>query len=153
MEGTLPPTQQGLTVLSTPFGNDAYVQQRLELKREEHDRLLQRILVSKTDLQAALPRPIPTVTQPTGLSCVDTLRVSRGRDPSVAERLQAALRDDRAARLPSLLASHCWLQTQAAAYLTTQGYAVPSWDEPADFPRANVTMNAWLPQASYPCGN
>eukprot|EP00439_Symbiodinium_sp_Y106_P036110 s5894_g4.t1 len=41
-----------------------------------------------------------------------------------AQRLLTALRDDRAARLPSLLAA-----TQAAAYLTTQGYAVPSWDE------------------------
>ena len=31
----LPPDQQGLTVLGTPFGSDAYVQRRLDLKREE----------------------------------------------------------------------------------------------------------------------
>eukprot|EP00439_Symbiodinium_sp_Y106_P082929 s351_g22.t1 len=49
---TLPPTQQGLSVLGTPFGSDAYVQQRLALKREEHERLLQRI-PSVQDLQAA----------------------------------------------------------------------------------------------------
>ena len=50
--------------------------------------------------------------------------IHQARVPSAAERLLAALRDDRAARLPSLLAL-----TQAAACLTTQGYAVPAWDE------------------------
>ena len=39
----LPPAQQGLMILGTPFGRHAYVQQRLEAKREEHDCLLQRI--------------------------------------------------------------------------------------------------------------
>ena len=34
---------RGLGVLGTPFGNNAYVQPRLRPKREEHDRLLQRI--------------------------------------------------------------------------------------------------------------
>ena len=42
----------GLSVLGTPFGSDAYVQQRLALKREEHERLLQRIPFVQ-DLQAA----------------------------------------------------------------------------------------------------
>ena len=186
---TLPPTQQGLSVLGTPFGSDAYVQQRLALEREEHDRLLQRI-PSVQDLQAAClllhycaaPRanyllrsvcPATTaayasshdaaccLSAPLGLadaplppqparaarlalrfgglglraadtdrhaaywaSWMDTLPVIQTRVPSAAERLLAALRDDRAARLPSLLAA-----TQAAAYLTTQGYTVPSWDE------------------------
>ncbi|OLQ07106.1 hypothetical protein AK812_SmicGene9518 [Symbiodinium microadriaticum] len=49
---TLPPTQQRLTVLGTPVGSDAYVQHRLALKRDEHDRLLQRI-PSVQDVQAA----------------------------------------------------------------------------------------------------
>ena len=39
----LPPQQQGLTVLGTPFGSDAYVRLRLAQTHEEHDRLLQRI--------------------------------------------------------------------------------------------------------------
>ena len=218
---TLPPTHQGLTVLGTPFGSDAYVQQRLALKREEHDRLLQRI-PSVPDLQAAwlllhccaVPRAnyllrslppaataayasshdaavsscfsvllgladAPLPPQPAraarlalrfgglGLraadadrhaaywaSWMDTLPVIQARVPSAAERLLAALRDNRAARLPSLLAA-----TQAAAYLTTQGYAVPSWDEaistvpgpqpqpdePADF------LRGWQRRASHAC--
>ena len=73
--------------------------------------------------------------------------------PSKAERLLAALRDDRAAR--SLFA------TQAAAYvyLATQSYSVPSWgaaisnvsgphfrhDEPADF------LRGWQHKASRVC--
>ena len=44
---------------------------------------------------------------------MDTLPVIQARVPPAAERLLAALRDDRAARLPSLLVA-----TQAAAYLT-----------------------------------
>ena len=85
---------------------------------------------------------------------MDTLPVIQARVPSAAERLLAALRDNRAARLPSLLAA-----TQAAAYLTTQGYAVPSWDEaisnvpgpqpqpdePADF------LRGWQRRASHAC--
>ena len=216
---TLPPTQQGLTVLGTPVGSDAYVQHRLALKRDEHDRLLQRIPAVQ-DLQAAwlllhycaapranyLLRSLPPATtaayasshdaavgcclsallgladaplppQPAraarlalrfgglGLraadtdrhaaywaSWMDTLPVIQARVPSAAERLLAALRDDRAARLPSLLAA-----TQAAAYLTTQGYAVPAWDEalsdlpglhsrhdePADF------LRGWQRRASH----
>ena len=218
---TLPPTQQGLTVLGTPVGSDAYVQHRLALKRDEHDRLLQRIPAVQ-DLQAAwlllhycaapranyLLRSLPPATtaayasshdaavgcclsallgladaplppQPAraarlalrfgglGLraadtdrhaaywaSWMDTLPVIQARVPSAAERLLAALRDDRAARLPSLLAA-----TQAAAYLTTQGYAVPAWDEalsdlpglhsrhdePADF------LRGWQRRASHAC--
>ena len=48
----LPPRELGITVLGTPFANDAYVQQRLELKRVEHDRLFQRI-PRVEDLQAS----------------------------------------------------------------------------------------------------
>ena len=48
----LPPDEQGLTVLGTPFCSDAYIQLRLELKRAEHDRLLQRI-PRVADLQAS----------------------------------------------------------------------------------------------------
>ena len=47
----LPPQQQGLTVLGTPLGSDEYVRLRLAQKREEHDRLLQRVPLVK-DLQA-----------------------------------------------------------------------------------------------------
>ena len=51
----LPPQQQGLTVLRTLFGSDAYVRLRLAQEREEHDRLLQRIPPVRDlwDLQAA----------------------------------------------------------------------------------------------------
>ena len=87
-------------------------------------------------------------------SWMDTLPVIQVRVPSAADRLLAALRDDRAARLPSLLAA-----TQAAACLTTQGYAVPAWnealpdlpglhsrhDEPADF------LRGWQRRASHAC--
>ena len=40
---SLRPDQQGLLVLGTPLGSDAFVQRQLELKRAEHDRLLTRI--------------------------------------------------------------------------------------------------------------
>ena len=49
---SLPPEQQGLVVLGAPIGSEAYVQRQLRLKRDEHDRLLQRIPAVE-DLQAA----------------------------------------------------------------------------------------------------
>ena len=49
---SLPPKQQGLVVLGAPIGSEAYVQRQLRLKRDEHDRLLQRIPAVE-DLQAA----------------------------------------------------------------------------------------------------
>ena len=49
---SLRPDQQGLLVLGTPLGSDAFVQRQLELKRAEHDRLLTRIPAVE-DLQAA----------------------------------------------------------------------------------------------------
>ena len=49
---SLPQEQQGLVVLGAPIGNEAYVQRQLRLKRDEHDRLLQRIPAVE-DLQAA----------------------------------------------------------------------------------------------------
>ena len=48
----LPRDQQGLNVLGTPLGSDAFVQRQLALKREAHDRLLQAIPTVE-DLQAA----------------------------------------------------------------------------------------------------
>ena len=48
----LPRHQQGLTVLGTPLGADAFVQHQLRLKREAQDCLLQRI-PAVDDLQAA----------------------------------------------------------------------------------------------------
>ena len=85
---------------------------------------------------------------------MDTLPVIQARVPSAAERLLAALRDDRAARLPSLLAA-----TQAAAYLTTQGYAVPAWDEAlSDLPGLHSRhdesadfLHGWQRRASHAC--
>ena len=49
---SLRPDKQGLLVLGTPLGNDAFVQRQLELKRAEHDKLLTRIPAVE-DLQAA----------------------------------------------------------------------------------------------------
>ena len=49
---SLPPDQQGLTVLGAPLGHDAYVHAQLRLKRAEHDRLLGRI-PQLSSLQAA----------------------------------------------------------------------------------------------------
>eukprot|EP00439_Symbiodinium_sp_Y106_P004436 s3134_g1.t1 len=48
---SLPPERQGLTVLGSPLGHDAFVAHYLQSKRAEHDRLLQRI--RQDDLQAA----------------------------------------------------------------------------------------------------
>ena len=53
---TLPPPNRGSEF--SPFGSDAYVLQRLALKREEHDRLLQRV-PSVQDLQAAWLSVLP----------------------------------------------------------------------------------------------
>ena len=90
-------------------------------------------------------------------SWMDTLPVIQARVPSAAERLLAALRDDRAARLPShAFAVGC---NTGSACLTTQGYAVPAWDEalsdlpglhsrhdePADF------LRGWQRRASHAC--
>ena len=49
---SLPPERQGLTVLGSPLGHDAFVAHHLQSKRAEHDRLLQRI-PHLDDLQAA----------------------------------------------------------------------------------------------------
>ena len=49
---SLPQDQQGLVVLGTPLGSDAFVQRQLVLKRAEHDCLLSRI-PAIDDLQAA----------------------------------------------------------------------------------------------------
>ncbi|OLP76330.1 132 kDa protein [Symbiodinium microadriaticum] len=49
---SLRPDLQGLLVLGTPLGSDAFVQSQLELKRAEHDKLLTRIPAVE-DLQAA----------------------------------------------------------------------------------------------------
>ena len=49
---SLPPDQQGLTVLGAPLGHDAYVHAQLRLKRAQHDRLLGRI-PQLSSLQAA----------------------------------------------------------------------------------------------------
>ena len=49
---SFPQAQQGLIVLGAPIGNMAYVQRQLQLNRDEHDRLLERILAVE-DLQAA----------------------------------------------------------------------------------------------------
>ena len=72
---------------------------------------------------------------------METLPGIQARVPLAAEHLHAALRNDRAARLPSLLAA-----TQAVAYLATQGYAVPSCDEvisnlPAPHARHDETIS------------
>ena len=48
----LPRDKQGLNVLGTPFGSDAYIECQLARKREAHNRLLQAI-PSINDLQAA----------------------------------------------------------------------------------------------------
>ena len=48
---SLPPECQGITVLGSPLGHDAFVARHLERKREDHDRLLQRL--PSLDLQAA----------------------------------------------------------------------------------------------------
>ena len=48
---TLPPESQGLTVLGSPLGHDAFVARQLRRKRDDQDRLLQRI-PTVDDLQA-----------------------------------------------------------------------------------------------------
>ena len=47
------PDQQRFTVLGTSFGSDAYIPRRLELKREEYDRLLLTHVPTGEDVQAA----------------------------------------------------------------------------------------------------
>ena len=49
---SLPPAQQGLLVLGAPLGHEAYIRERLRLKRAEHDTLLSRI-PQPDSLQAA----------------------------------------------------------------------------------------------------
>ena len=91
---SLPPERQGLTVLGSPLGHDAFVAHHLQSKRTEHDRLLQRI-PHLDDLQAAwlllqccaAPRAnyllrIPTATLLTGrLGATPSLSSRPARPP------------------------------------------------------------------------
>ena len=61
---SLRPDQQGLLVLGTPLGSDAFVPRLLELKRAEHDKLLTRIPAVE-DLQSRLA-PVTLLRLPSG---------------------------------------------------------------------------------------
>ena len=144
----LPPAEQGLTVLGTPFGSNAYIQQRLELKR--HNRLLQRI-PRVEDLQVswlllhycAGPRANYLLAlRFGGLGLRMTPRASRDRytaywaswggfldghscghsGPRPQRRRPPVASPP--GRMPSVLAA-----TQAAAFLRSEGVHVASWEE------------------------
>ena len=55
---TLPPESQGLNVLGSPLGHDAFVARHLRRKRDDQDRLLERI-PGVDDLQTGSNRVAP----------------------------------------------------------------------------------------------